>query len=409
MRLLLASVVLAGAGFLAAQATADVVPIPGVPTVTVPTTPVPLPAIPKLPAPALPAPPAPVSHAATSVAAGAQAALSSSPTAVRDSYSSGSSSSSSYQTAQSRPTAVKHFHSSRPWIGTSGSKKRRTTTFTFVLPAASRVVFTVNQVSPACRGEGRFTVRGHAGLNRVRFAGRIHGRQLGPGTYRISARTHSGRVVQRAILVIVAGGAPSSDELAAARASNACQGTTAADDSTASAPSRTTGAVLASQPQASVSALPVPTGPNVHSGVLASAVEKTAEAVRPLFVALLAAAILLLGVASLPQTAVAEPRVNDLLARPTGSRSRAWAPPRSSGRCWPSCWPDGPGNRRSSFRLPTRSWPRSRCRDRRGLSPPPTYSRRRRRRATRFPLRAAGRARAVSGRRESGASRRAGS
>jgi hypothetical protein len=73
--------------------------------------------------------------------------------------------------------------------------------------------------------------------------------------------------------------------------------------------------VLASQPQASVSALPVPTGPNVHSGVLASAVEKTAEAVRPLFVALLAAAILLLGVASLPQTAVAEPRVNDLLAR----------------------------------------------------------------------------------------------
>jgi hypothetical protein len=330
----LASVVLVGAGFLAAHAAADVVPIPGVPTVTVPAAPlpVPLPAVPQLPAPALPAPPPSVPAVPSSTtAAGSPTSATGSPllssvTAASGSSSSGPSppsgspSSSSYATASARPSAVKHFHSSRPWIGTSGSKKRRTTTFTFVLPAASRVVFTVNQVSPACRGEGHFTVRGHAGLNRVRFAGRIHGRQLGPGTYRISARTPNGRVVQRTILVIVAGGAPSRDELAAARASNACQGTTAGG-SAASALSPTTGAVLASLPtpalqqQPSAAALPIPTGPNVHSGVLASAVEKTAEAVRPLFVALLAAAILLLGLASLPQTAFSEPRVNDMLAR----------------------------------------------------------------------------------------------
>jgi hypothetical protein len=49
--------------------------------------------------------------------------------------------------------------------------------------------------------------------------------------------------------------------------------------------------------------------------VLASSVEKTARAIRPLLVALLALAILLLGLASLPREAVPEPRMHFLLAR----------------------------------------------------------------------------------------------
>jgi hypothetical protein len=44
-------------------------------------------------------------------------------------------------------------------------------------------------------------------------------------------------------------------------------------------------------------------------------VQKTAHAVRPLLVALLALAILLLGVASLPRVAVPDPRLNDALSR----------------------------------------------------------------------------------------------
>lgn len=56
-------------------------------------------------------------------------------------------------------------------------------------------------------------------------------------------------------------------------------------------------------------------GANSHSGVLAPSLEKTAEALRPIVVVLLALAILLLGVASLPRTAVPDPRLHDLLAR----------------------------------------------------------------------------------------------
>ena len=165
-------------------------------------------------------------------------------------------------------------------------------------------------------------MRGHAGLNRVRFAGRVHGRALGPGTYRISARTPNGRVVQRIILVIVSGGAPSRDELEAARASNVCaEGAQSNAGSSASSlasnplSSSGEGASLP-MPHAQASASSIAPPPAVGpSGVLASSIEQTARAIRPLFVLLLAAAILLLGLASLPQTAVPEPRVNDMLAR----------------------------------------------------------------------------------------------
>jgi hypothetical protein len=68
-----------------------------------------------------------------------------------------------------------------------------------------------------------------------------------------------------------------------------------------------------------------PHGPNLHSGVLASSVEKTARAIRPLLVALLALAILLLGVASLPREAVPEPRMHYLLARHRVELAGLWA------------------------------------------------------------------------------------
>jgi hypothetical protein len=51
------------------------------------------------------------------------------------------------------------------------------------------------------------------------------------------------------------------------------------------------------------------------AGVLATSLERTARAIRPLLVALLALAILLLALASLPRVAVAEPRFNSMLAR----------------------------------------------------------------------------------------------
>jgi hypothetical protein len=178
----------------------------------------------------------------------------------------------------------------------------------------------VRQVSPLCRVAGRFTVRGHTGVNRVRFAGRVHGEQLGAGTYKLIARTRSGRAVARVTLVVVEGSAPSKAELAAARRADVC-GTTFAFASTRSTSSELSAGNLAAGEQLSpslapqVSALGPAIGTHATSGVLASSVEKAARAVRPLLVALLAVAILLLGLAALPGAAVADARVSDLLAR----------------------------------------------------------------------------------------------
>jgi hypothetical protein len=162
-------------------------------------------------------------------------------------------------------------------------------------------------------------------LNRVRFSGRVHGQQLGPGTYRISIRTPSGQVVRRVTLVVVNGSAPSREELKSMRAANTCPARTeqsslisSGSASAAAAPAASSGS---GQPSASSEAsgsglgVVAPTGPNVHSGVLGSSIQETARALRPLLIALLALSILLLSVASLPRYALTDPRMHDLLAR----------------------------------------------------------------------------------------------
>jgi hypothetical protein len=274
-------------------------------TVTVPAATVALPAIPQLPQPVLPEPVRTVTSASGLSESPSGGSGSSAPTAG------GSTAAPSSSSAR-----VDHFHSSRPWIGTTGPRQRRTSTFTFVLQQAGPVAFTVNQVSPVCVGIGRFTVAGHAGLNRVRFAGVVHGRRLTPGTYRISIRSASGRVVRRVTLVVVGGSAPSRAELRSLRSANTCNGgggTASTTTLTPLATQKLPGPPAAPQ-QVAVDGL-APHGPNLHSGVLASSGEKTARAVRPLLVALLALAILLLGVASLPRVAVPEPQMHYLLAR----------------------------------------------------------------------------------------------
>src|SRR6478735_1308617 len=150
MRSVAAAAVLLGAGLVAGHALADTVPVP-VPTVSVPvpTAPVPVPVSPKLPAPTMPAPTAGGSSSAPSA------------------RSSGSSSGS----RPDRPQ-IESLRSSRTWISTSGPKRRRGTTLTFVLPRDAGVILVVKQVSPTCRVAGQFSVHGHAGLNRVRFLGR---------------------------------------------------------------------------------------------------------------------------------------------------------------------------------------------------------------------------------------------
>jgi type IV secretory pathway TrbD component len=177
------------------------------------------------------------------------------------------------------------------------------------------VFFTVSQVWPVCRTAGHFSYRGHAGLNRVRFNGRVGSRQLGAGTYRISARTRAGRTVRRMTLVVVDAGAPTRAQLAAARSADVCSataGSTGASNMGGLAAERLQRSL---QPKGQPSASGAVKGSTTHSGVLAASLEKTAEALRPVIVALLALAILLLAVASLPRAAVPGPRFHDVLTR----------------------------------------------------------------------------------------------
>jgi hypothetical protein len=176
------------------------------------------------------------------------------------------------------------------------------------------VVFVVKQVSPVCKIAAHFVVYGHAGLNRIRFPGRASRLQLEPGTYRITARTRAGRVVRRVTIIVVEAGVPTRDQIAAARALNVCgaAGRFAAAASGSTGASNTSNGPFPAHPSASGPS----TGRNTHSGaVLAASVQKAARAIRPVLVALLLVAIVLLGIASLPPVAFPDSRANEVLAR----------------------------------------------------------------------------------------------
>jgi hypothetical protein len=214
-------------------------------------------------------------------------------------------------------------HSSRAWIVAKGKKWRRTT-LTFVLMNPGNVLFIVTRLSPSCGIVGRFTVHGHAGLNRIRLAARVGGERLEPGTYRVTAKTpRSGRSLGRVTIVVVDGAPPTRSELVALRAANSCANGVASTAAVRSTGASNTGVLADSEQidasfsgngQPSASPAP-PSGPPDAGGVLASTAEKAAQAIRPALVALLAVAIALLGLASLPRVAVPEPRLNDALVR----------------------------------------------------------------------------------------------
>jgi hypothetical protein len=186
------------------------------------------------------------------------------------------------------------------------------------------VIFTVQQVSPVCRTVGRFAVNAHRGVNRVRFTGRVGRRKLVPGTYYLEARTASGQVVHRVTVVVVNGSAPSRRRLETLQAANVCPATPLPQASPFTTNPLFTGGASdigasAAPDNASRSLTPDTQSSGLGAGSsstgLASAVEGTARAIRPALVALLAVAILLLGLASLPQAAFPDARVNYALAR----------------------------------------------------------------------------------------------
>jgi hypothetical protein len=171
----------------------------------------------------------------------------------------------------------------------------------------------IKQVSPLCKIADRFAVYGHAGLNRIRFPRPASRPQLEPGTYRITARTRAGRVVRRITIVVVDRSTPTREQIAAARASNVCSAGRLATAASGSTGASNTSSLSSSQ-QRSFTPAQLP-GQNTHSGaVLAASAERAARAIRPVIVALLAIAIVLLAIASLPPVAHSDSRANEVIA-----------------------------------------------------------------------------------------------
>ena len=172
--------------------------------------------------------------------------------------------------------------------------------------------FVVIEIAPDCRRIGRFQVAGQPGVNRVRFRGHIGRGVLGPGTYRIVARTlPRGRAVVDTKLVVVA--RPAREEIASARSANVCgtKPTGRSASATASTPAKP-GTATQSKVQKTAQAS------RAH-GVLGARFTKKAivdaiKGIPPWLFALLVLAIALLAVAALPLRATPTRRGASALA-----------------------------------------------------------------------------------------------
>lgn len=209
-----------------------------------------------------------------------------------------------------------------------GSKRVRAAILTFRLPKRSVVVFEVQRLAPACTSFGTFRVRGHAGKNRIRFAGRIRGHLLPAGTYELRAR---GLPQVRVRVAIMPRGSSASDAAKALRAASTCPRETTALLASSPAFVRGEGAPDGATP-GGVAAAAAATSETAETpgsaagqdrsrpsaGGALGAIARGARDAGPLGLSLIlagiCAAILLLATASLPQTAARGPWLTAIVA-----------------------------------------------------------------------------------------------
>jgi hypothetical protein len=201
----------------------------------------------------------------------------------------------------------------RTWVSITGPALRRRTTIVFRLARPGPLVFTLEELSPACRKLASFRGRGQRGVNRISFHARVGKRPVAPGTYRIVARRPGGRIVMQRKLVIVRGGKPSRRQLAAARRANVCSSsakvaTELGPLSDGSAPTGGNDSVSPETGSASHrSALPAtPSADQSSGGVLgvSTSLSPTPKKLPFLVLALVGLAIILLALGALPRAAL---------------------------------------------------------------------------------------------------------
>jgi hypothetical protein len=200
----------------------------------------------------------------------------------------------------SRAGGSSHTAASRPL---RLNARHRSTVFVFHLAEPGRVRVTFREVR--CGGTASLTLRGHRGLNRVRFTGRIGRHRLAPGTYRIRVRSH-GRTLLRKTLVVGDGVASCTvvRELDAVSFLGATLFTGTPSSPGADAARAAAPAALTARPH--------------HEGVLGATAARVlphSRAARVALFAVLALAVLLLGLGALPERMVPHPAPAAFLAR----------------------------------------------------------------------------------------------
>ena len=178
--------------------------------------------------------------------------------------------------------------------------------FVFHLAEPGRVRVTFREVR--CGGTASLTLRGHRGLNRVRFTGRIGRHRLAPGTYRIRVRSH-GRTLLRKTLIV-------GDGLASCTVERELDAVSFPGASLFTGTPSSPGAH--SDADAARAAAPALTARPHHEGVLgatAARVLPNSRAARIALLAVLALAVLLLVIGALPERMVPHPAAAVFLAR----------------------------------------------------------------------------------------------
>jgi hypothetical protein len=179
--------------------------------------------------------------------------------------------------------------------------------FVFRLAEPGRVRVTFREVH--CGGTALLRLRGHRGLNRVRFTGTIGRHHLAPGTYRIRVRSH-GRTLLRKTLVVGDGVASCTVELELDAVS--FPGATLFTGTPSSPGAHSDADAARAAGPAALTARPH------HEGVLGATAARVlphSRAARVTLLAVLALAVLLLGLGALPERMVPHPAAAALLAR----------------------------------------------------------------------------------------------
>jgi hypothetical protein len=104
----------------------------------------------------------------------------------------------------------------------SPGRRNGGTTLILRLSKATVLRISIVRVYPSCARVGSFAVRAHAGVNRVRFRGRLRGRALPDGGYRLVIRARGARRDAAAIPIVIARGKASQAALRSARNGSAC-------------------------------------------------------------------------------------------------------------------------------------------------------------------------------------------